>query len=526
MTSSFPSIFNDVIGPLMRGPSSSHTAASVRIGKMVRQILNSKPVKMIVEFDINGSLATTHSTQGSDFGLAAGLIGWDITQPGIQNSLSEARKLGIDILFKTGDFNDPHPNTYNISITGEKGNKFFIQAVSVGGGSVEINRINGLKVSLKGDSYETILFFNNQKKPELIAKIEVVKKILPEFEDISYDVQSDSGLISVKTLHKPDHKILTNIKRQTKVTYVCQIEPVMPVLFRGDIKVPFTGLKEMHQYNKTGKIDLYNLALLYESQRGKISEKEVFDRMKDLVVQLKKSITEGLSGTGYQDRILGPQATKILKAEHDNKLIPLGITNNVIGYTIAMMDQKSSMGLIIAAPTAGSCGTLPGAILGTAEDMGLKDSEITKAFLAAGLIGVFITRESTFAAEECGCQAECGSASGMAAAGLVQLMNGTADQALAAASIALQNTMGMICDPVAKRVEVPCLGKNVMAAVNALSSANMALAGVNHVIPLDEVIQAMDKAGRMLPYELCCTGLGGLSITPTSKKIENKLNKR
>ena len=525
MTYNVPSIFNDVIGPLMRGPSSSHTAASVRIGKMVRQILNSKPVKMIVEFDINGSLATTHSTQGSDFGLAAGLIGWDITHYGIQDSLTEARKQGIDILFKTGDLNDPHPNTYNISITGEKGNKFFIQAVSVGGGSVEINRINELKVSLKGDSYETILFFNNRKKPELIAKIEVVKKILPEFEDISYDMQSDSGLISVKTLHKPDRKITTNIKQRTKAIYVCQIDPVMPVLYRKDIKVPFSGPKEMFKYNKTGKIDLYNLALLYESQRGKISEKEVFDSMKDLVVQLKRSVTEGLSGTAYQNRILGPQAIKMEQADYDKKLIPLGITNKVICYTIAMMDQKSSMGLIVAAPTAGSCGALPGAILGTAEDMGLKDSEITKAFLAAGLIGVFIAGESTFAAEECGCQAECGSASGMAAAGLVQLMNGTADQALAAASIALQNTMGMICDPVARRVEVPCMGKNVMAAVNALSSANMALAGVDFVIPLDEVIQAMDKAGRMLPYELCCTGLGGLSITPTSKKIENKLNK-
>ena len=525
MISSFPSIFNDVIGPLMRGPSSSHTAASVRIGKIVCQILNSKPVKTIVEFDINGSLATTHNTQGSDIGLAAGLMGWDITHPGIQNSLAEAKKRGIDILFKTGDLNDPHPNTYNISITGEKGNKFFIQAVSVGGGSVEINRINGLKVTMRGDCYETILFFNSQEKPGLKTEIEAVKKILPEFENISYDMQSDSGLISVKTLHKPDQKIITNIKQRTKAIYVCQIDPVMPVLSGKDIKVPFSGLKEMFKYNKARKTDLYNLALLYESRRGKTSEKKVFDRMKDIVVQLKRSVTEGLSGTAYQDRILGPQAIKMEQAEYDKKLIPLGITNKVIGYTIAMMDQKSSMGLIIAAPTAGSCGTLPGAILGTAEVMNLKDSDITKAFLAAGLIGVFIARESTFAAEECGCQAECGSASGMAAAGLVQLMNGTANQAIAAASIALQNTMGMICDPVAKRVEVPCMGKNVMAAVNALSSANMALAGVDFVIPLDEVIQAMDKAGRMLPYELCCTGLGGLSITPTSKKIENKLNK-
>jgi len=111
----------------------------------------------------------------------------------------------------------------------------------------------------------------------------------------------------------------------------------------------------------------------------------------------------------------------------------------------------------------------------------------------------------------------------MAAAGLVQLMGGTLNEALFAASIALQNSIGLTCDPVANRVEIPCLGKNVMAAVNALACANMALAGVDPVIPLDEVIEAMDKAGRMLPRELCCTGLGGLSLTPTSKRIEKEL---
>jgi L-serine dehydratase len=111
----------------------------------------------------------------------------------------------------------------------------------------------------------------------------------------------------------------------------------------------------------------------------------------------------------------------------------------------------------------------------------------------------------------------------MAAAGIVQLMNGSAEQAICATSLSLQNIMGMVCDPVADRVEVPCLGKNIMAAVNAITSANMALAGIDAVIPLDEVIHAMDAVGRSLPYELRCTGYGGLSVTPTSKKIEQRL---
>jgi L-serine dehydratase len=188
-----------------------------------------------------------------------------------------------------------------------------------------------------------------------------------------------------------------------------------------------------------------------------------------------------------------------------------------------MMEVKSSMGVIVAAPTAGACGALPGTSLGAATALGLSEDEAAKGMLAAGMIGVFIAAHSTFAAEVGGCQAECGAGSGMAAAALVTLARGHTRQAVAAASMALQNVLGMVCDPVANRVEVPCLGKNVLAASNALSCANMALADFDPVIPLDEVIETMDKVGRSIPSELRCTALGGLSITKASKEIEKRL---
>jgi L-serine dehydratase len=156
-------------------------------------------------------------------------------------------------------------------------------------------------------------------------------------------------------------------------------------------------------------------------------------------------------------------------------------------------------------------------------DLSLED--ITKGMLAAGMIGLFIAQSATFAAEVGGCQVECGAGSSMAAAGLVQIMDGSAKQAVDAASMALQNVMGMVCDPVGDRVEVPCLGKNVMAGVNAIACANMALAGFDKVIPLDEVIDSMYKVGQMLPSELRCTGKGGLSVTPMGIKIFEKLNR-
>jgi L-serine dehydratase len=205
------------------------------------------------------------------------------------------------------------------------------------------------------------------------------------------------------------------------------------------------------------------------------------------------------------------------------QLLEVGILNRIILYVTALMEVKSAMGVIVAAPTAGACGGLPGAVLAAAETMGCDEEKIAKALLAAGLIGVFISRDSTFAAEVAGCQAECGSASGMAAAALVTLMGGGAETAIAASSMALQNCLGMICDPVANRVEVPCLGKNVMAASNAVCCANMALAGYDPVIPLDEVLLTMDRVGKSIPFELRCTALGGLSVTKTSKRIQKKL---
>jgi L-serine dehydratase len=285
---------------------------------------------------------------------------------------------------------------------------------------------------------------------------------------------------------------------------------------------------------------LWRLAAAYESARGDISEAEVLARVVEIIEILEDSLQEGLAGTEYDDRILGSQVGSFREAMDRAGLLgggdSGGLLNTMILYVTAFMEVKSSMGVIVAAPTAGACGGLPGACLAAAHRRAgvrvgeslasaAEREEAARAMLAAGIIGVFIAAHSTFAAEVCGCQAETGAGAGMAAAALVQLAGGSADQALAAASMALQNTLGMICDPVANRVEVPCLGRNVLGASNALASANMALAGFDPVIPLDEVIQTMDAVGKSMPRSLRCTALGGLSVTPTSKRIEEGLKR-
>ncbi len=221
--------------------------------------------------------------------------------------------------------------------------------------------------------------------------------------------------------------------------------------------------------------------------------------------------------------MLGHQCGSFDELMRAGKLLDGGALNRIILYVTALMEVKSSMGVIVAAPTAGACAALPGAVIAMAEHMGLGEEDMARAMLASGLIGVFITTRWSFAAEVGGCQAEGGSAASMGAAALVTLAGGTLAQAAAASSMAMQSMIGLICDPVANRVEVPCLGKNVMAAANALSCANMALAGYDPVIPFDEVIDTAKQVSKQMPRELRCTNLGGLSITPTAIALEEKL---
>jgi L-serine dehydratase len=307
------------------------------------------------------------------------------------------------------------------------------------------------------------------------------------------------------------------------VRQVRTIAPVLPVLSRRAIEVPFITATDMLRYKADRDLELWQLACHYESARGNIPVDKVLEKMEELILVMQGSILAGLEGTRYADRILGCQSGAFRERLEMGRLLDGGMLNLIILYVSAMMEMKSSMGLIVAAPTAGSCSGLPGACIGAATSMGLPVKDMAKAMLSAGMIGVFIAAHATFAAEVGGCQAECGAGSGMAAAALVSLAKGTVGQALTASSLALQNILGMVCDPVANRVEVPCLGKNVMAASNALACANMALADYDAVVPLDEVIDAMDRVGKSLPYELRCTALGGLSITSASKAMEERL---
>jgi L-serine dehydratase len=511
-----PSILNDVIGPVMRGPSSSHSAAAVRIGKIGKELMAGELKKVTVHFDINGSLPTTWVSQGSDMGLAGGLLGFEPDEERLVRYKDELEKAKLDVRCIAGDFGDTHPNTYNLTLKNDK-EEHLLVALSTGGGMIEVTKIDGLPVSFYGDCYGLVIFTQGIQSSLLDLLMKADCTIF------SSDAE-DRSLVFASRPTPFDTDLLKKITQHQTVIDTRAISSVLPILSTAETTVPFTTALEMESYaTRTGLSDLADLALHYEASRGGIERDEVLNKALHLVDIIENSIQQGLQGTHYQDRILGFQSGKYTAKREGNQLLNLGILDRIIPYVTALMENKSAMGVIVAAPTAGSCGGLPGSVMAMADTMNLDREAKARGLLAGGIIGALIATKSTFSAEVCGCQAECGVSSGMIAAAMVSMIGGDYTSSLSAASMALQNIFGMVCDPVASRVEVPCLGKNILAASNGASCANLALAGFDQVIPFDEVVEAMDKVGRAIPHELRCTTLGGLSITPTSKKIKKKL---
>ncbi|MCA8973643.1 MAG: L-serine ammonia-lyase, iron-sulfur-dependent, subunit alpha [Planctomycetes bacterium] len=510
-----PSIFNDVIGPVMRGPSSSHSAASVRIGRLARDLCGGDPDRVLVEFDTLGSLATTHASQGSDMGLFGGLLGWEADDERLPDSAAALAAAGIALEIRIAELRDPHPNTYRLTLQRD-GVEHRLVAISTGGGMIEVIEIDGTRLSLFGDYAVTLL------DVEAGVDAENVAAALHELGDLD-EIEIAAGAPALVVAKGQGPIAAADLGAVAGIARVRRLGPVLPVLSRRGLQVPFLHAGEMVATADPATRRLSDFALDYECARGGLDRDAVLLQMRRILDIVRGGVRQGLLGTEYADRILPRQSHRFAALLEDGKLLDGGILNRAILYVTALMEVKSSMGVIVAAPTAGSCATFPATCLAAAEVQGVSDEVTLRAMLAAGLIGVFVTTRSSFAAEVGGCQAETGAGAAMAAAALVELAGGDAARGLSAASHALQNVLGLVCDPIANRVEAPCLGRNIAGAANALACANIALAGYDHLVPLDEVLDAHRQISADMARELRCTALGGLSITPASKAIEARL---
>jgi L-serine dehydratase len=255
------------------------------------------------------------------------------------------------------------------------------------------------------------------------------------------------------------------------------------------------------------------------AESGRPREAE-FAKMAAYYAVMKEAVRRGATeDTRSRSGFSGGDARRVLARLETGEACLGADAGRALAYALGVSEVNASMGRIVATPTAGSCGILPGVLVSAQERYGFADETATMALFAAGAIGYVIANNSFVSGAEGGCQAEIGSAIAMAAGAMVELRGGTPAQAAHAVGLALKNTLGLICDPVGGLVEIPCIVRNGFGAVTALAAADMALAGVRSVIPSDEVIQVMLEVGSAMPEAHRETAKGGLAQTPTGRKI-------
>lgn len=255
------------------------------------------------------------------------------------------------------------------------------------------------------------------------------------------------------------------------------------------------------------------------SDRGVIPQAS-FDKMSTLWAAMKASVSSYDPARRSASGLVGGDGGKMSRVE-DTLCGPF--LQSVMATALMVGECNACMGRIVAAPTAGSSGVMPAVLLPYQERWNVSDEEMVKALFVAAGFGQVIAARASISGAEGGCQAEVGSASAMAAAALVHLRGGTPQQMAAACATAIQNLLGLVCDPVGGLVEVPCIKRNVIGAVGAMAAADLALAGIENVIPCDEVIDAMGAVGRALPCTLRETGEGGLAVTPTARRLTENI---
>ena len=509
----------EILGPIMVGPSSSHTAGAARLALVARSLVND-PLKH-VRFVLHNSFSHTYKGHGSDRALVAGILGLMPDDTRMRHSFDLAKEAGVEIEFEeAGDDPGLHPNTVDICTTTTEGNTLEVRGESLGGGRVRLSSINGVEVDLTGD-YPT-LFVGHWDRPGVLASITKL------FSDIKANiatirtyrksrggraytiVETDEPLDAsfIQAIHKLPHIVET---ATVKVPGTSDVAPDVQLTYGFDNGAELLALCE-----KTHR----SIGQIMAAREAELNASDVqtqHTRMAHVAQVMEEESTKPL--TSPQKSLGGflyGQAQEV--AKHANEFAPslLGTTlTRAVARAMAVLERSAAMGVIVAAPTAGSAGVVPGAVLACAESLGSSEQDVLNALWCSAAIGAIITRNASVAGAEGGCQAEVGSAAAMAAAALVELHGGSAVQALEAASISIANLLGLVCDPVRGLVEFPCQDRNAIGVSDAFSAAQLALSNVGCPVTFDDAVSVMYDVGKAIPASLRETALGGLATAPS-----------
>ena len=505
----------DALGPVMTGPSSSHTAGILRIGRMGRQFLGGTPQS--VELHFYGALSQTYKGHLSDSAVVGGLIGMKEDSPDIGESLNRAAEEGISVVYVTVPESDRNPNTVDMRLTLE-GRKLKVVGVSTGGGEILMTQLEEFPLCLYGN--EDALLFIAERPFE---KMEVEKLIGLRLINLGVETVGQRTLHTCLLENAPDAGLLKTVGEQSGVEDVFALSSIFDYKLNDPVPL-FGSIAELLALCESGKTSVPEMAFAFEAKRSGLGRFEVTARAARIWDVMVRSIDAGIKG---DNRLIagfmpGNDAAKLMKTVTEGRNVSGPILGTAVARAIATMESNGCMGCVAAAPTAGSCGVMPGTLLTVAENLGSKPEEIYQALLVGAVMGVLVGMRAPVSGALGGCQSEIGVASAMTAASLTQLAGGTPLQVAHATALALKSILGLICDPVAGPVEIPCIKRNGIGVANALAAADMALAGIESVIPPDEVIDALINVQDLLPTDLKGTLKGGLASTATARHLKEK----
>ncbi len=563
----------DIIGPVMVGPSSSHTAGALAIAKMARNLCAQPPAR--VTFTLYGSFAHTGSGHGTDKALVAGMLGFDACDLEIRDSFSIARDRGLDVEFVRETRRDAdHPNTVDIVMEEPDATRLEVRGVSVGGGAAVITRIDGIDVDVTGEHTSVVIRQRDERGAlahiasciaERGVNIATTRMYRTRRGATAYTVMETDDAIppQVRSLIA-EHESILDVRVIPAMNRIAASAPALDEASAEERfdAFDFTSGAELIALCAAEKCSIAHAYRMREEALCALDGRGAgIDEYLDRVLSIMEaSATEPadapLRSTGG---LIGGEAKALRDAAGDDGSSSLldALSSDAVAFALAVLETNAAMGRIVAAPTAGSAGVVPAVLLALAKHRDIPRDTLREGLLTAAAVGHLIARNASVSGAEGGCQAEVGSAAGMAAAaavamtggtasqaldaasnaltclmGLVQaevgsaagmaaaaavaMTGGTASQALDAASNALTCLMGLVCDPVGGLVEIPCQKRNATAALTALASAQIALAGVANLVGFDETVAAMDAVGRTLPFELRESALGGIAATPSA----------
>ncbi len=516
----YSAIFNHTLGPVTVGPSSSNTSALYRIGKLIYQLVKGVPKNVVVKLATTTSFARTYLGMKSDLAFINGLLGKDITAVDFNDAYKHASKAGLSILFDTKSWAGTGTvKGCKIEIISKTDDKFNIIADSTGGGTIALLEINGCPVKIEGDYYELLIF--TKKNPEI-----KLKQILTLF--LQKNIHADSAycskgnknlsIIEFKKNIPFDENLIQILNSEAEVVNFFTLDPVYPVIIDKKAIPPFIYADEMVAYADRNNYELWQAAINYEKSLSSWTEKQVFNYAKKLWKTSLNSIKKGIKSNFNINGIVTPKAKEIFENLKTNKssikTFPMGILDIAVPISLGIMEFSNGSGVVVCTPTGGSCGIVPAAIYSAGLYLKSDNDSMVKAFLAAGVIGICMAEDNTFSGGKLGCQAEIGCGAAMAAGALVQMLGGSPKQSCDAASMALQSLLGLVCDPVAGLVQVPCLARNMSAAAIAVVAANTVMAGFNAVIPLEDMCIVLKEVGKIVSP---CKGIGATTTRTGSR---------